>query len=99
MNLKDYPHYFVYLLVIYLFSLAYGMNFLLTAFQYGIMDGIGSILITMLILLPVVFLVMYAVKSRFLLLYKHRSLVRYVAAVSMAISSAFTILLILPLSF
>ncbi|MBI2173263.1 MAG: hypothetical protein HYT73_03605 [Candidatus Aenigmarchaeota archaeon] len=99
MKLEDYPHYFLYLLVIYLFMLAYGLNFILKAIEYGILDGVWPAAITALILAPAALLAAYSMRSRSLMLYSHWKALRYAAAVMMALSSAFIGVFVLPLGF
>ncbi len=98
MDPKDYPHYFLYLTVIYLFMMAYGLNFILKAMQYGILEGAWPAAITVIILLPAALLAAYSMRSRSLMLYSHGKALRYAAAVMMALSSAFIGVFILPLS-
>src|SRR3989344_3861766 len=99
MKLEDYPHYFLYLLVIYLFMLAYGLNFILKPIEYGILEGVWPAAITALIMAPAVLLAAYVMRSHSLVLYSHGKTLRYAATAMMAVSSAFIGLLIMPLGF
>ncbi len=99
MDLKDYPHYFLYIIFVYLVTLAYGLDFLLSSAAYGILEGYEALLISVVILLPAVLLAMYALKGRAWLLYNRRNALRAACTIAMLASSAFTAVFIIPLTF
>ena len=99
MDLKDYPHYFLYVMLIYFFMLAYGIDFLLSSVNYGILEGTEALIVSLIVILPAALLALYATKGRFLVLYTHRNTLRAACTAAMIVSLAFVALLILPLTF
>jgi hypothetical protein len=99
MNLDDYPHYFMYVLVIYMLTAAFSFNFLFTSVQYGILEGMDAALIMLPIIVPVVLLALYAMKGRVLFIFQHRKALRYAATAVMLVSIVFTSFIIIPLYF
>ena len=99
MNLEDYPHYFLYAIVIYMITAAFGMNFLLASVKYGILEGVEGLMVSAIILLPLAFLALYALNRKSYLLYQQRKALRILAVIAMLVSAVFTTLFIIPLSF
>jgi len=99
MDLKDYPHYFLYITFLYLVMLAYGLDFLLSAATYGILEGAEAGIMIAVVIFPAVLLAMYALKGKLWGLYSRRNALRLLCTIFMLASSAFTAVFIIPLTF
>jgi hypothetical protein len=98
MNLEEISKNFVYALIVYLFVLAYGLNFIFSNLSYG---GLTSDfwLIALVILLPLILSVIFALRSRIEFLYGRAKLLQRLIILFIIIATVFVVVVIVPISY
>ncbi|MCX6815759.1 MAG: hypothetical protein NT120_02825 [Candidatus Aenigmarchaeota archaeon] len=96
MDLQNISKSLLYVLIVYLFTLLYGVNFILSNIALG---GLTSdfFLMALIILLPLILLILYTLRSR--LGIEHESLLRYLIILFIAVATVFVVFFILPISY
>lgn len=89
---------FVYTTIIYVVTLLYGMNFILSATSLGLLSS-DLLLISFIVLLPLLFYALYLLRSRAEFLYGKTGILTKLIFVTVVISALFTAFIIIPLSY
>ena len=98
MELEKISKGFVYAVIVYLVILLYGMNFILSNISYGGLTA-DFWLITLILMLPLILLVIYAMKNRFGFLYGHETLLKRLIIIFIVIAAVFAVFFIIPFTY
>ncbi len=99
--LKDLSVNMLAMLVIYLFSLIYGLNFVVSSISFGIgsLYPLQMLLMFLIVLLPALFFALYFLRSHIELLYGKERTFRILSYVFTIISVVFVAIFIIPISY
>jgi len=98
MNFENISKGFVFAVLIYLITLAYGLNFIFSNLSYGGLTA-DFWLIAIIILLPLFLSIIYILRSRLEFLYGHALLLKRLIVVFIIIAAVFVMFFIVPLSY
>jgi hypothetical protein len=96
--LKDLPTTMIAMIVLYVFSLAYGLNFVVAGVALGI-GGAEFALIALIVLLPAFLFFLYFMRGSVELLYGKERPLRMLSYIFTLISVVFTTIFIVPISY
>lgn len=88
----------VFTTLIYLITLAYGLNFVFSGIALGIFSA-DFLLILLIMLLPLLFYALYALRNRYELLHDHASALEKLIFATAVISALFTAFFIIPITY
>lgn len=88
----------VFTTLIYLVTLAYGLNFVFSSISLGIFSA-DFLLILLILLLPLFFYVLYALRNRYKSLHDHAGALEKLIFASAVISALFVAFFIIPITY